>query len=673
MIHYFVAGILDLIFGAIALTKKRDGTTKAFAFAACCIAAWSFELFVLSSLTNTFWRETLFHILRIGMFLIPPALALLTWRLIGARSQQFYRWVLVPGFTLSITLGVFNTFFFPSELRQVKSGYLPVPDTIYYGFILSFAWCFIASIALGILSYRSVTAREKQKLKWLLITLILTFAFASLAIYLLKFDFYLSKLIGVVPNLVFVSSLLYATIRHELMDIRAILSAALARILILASFSGSYFALITNMEDQASLTNALIAIAFFAVFLEAYPRLLKWLLPNTNRLLAAGTYDFEEVTQQMRGRLGKCSSYAELNELLDYLFHHVIKVRQYQLFLAESGENAETQYVSLSNPGRVFNLSNAAQLASQAQGASSSIVMIDETIPELKTKLEQNSAISCFPVVMNGAIVALIFVGRSLTSASYYRYDDIRLMEWMVGELAQTLQRINMLEKLHREMAEAKKKLSLLNVMNLYHHDIKTPLSIIDGVVSNDLYDEEKRRQVILEQVAWGSHLITTMARLLNGGRKIKVESLSLEQVLGDCALVFGRTIPNLRTIFTKVPEIQGDAEDLKILFINVLKNAYEATKPGEEANIEVRTWVERGRIHLSIADCGVGMTEPQLANLWDGLESTKKGGSGIGLQTIKRIADEHSATIHVTSNAGQGTTFTFCFPLPSVAASSTT
>src|SRR5690606_38411770 len=201
------------------------------------------------------------------------------------------------------------------------------------------------------------------------------------------------------------------------------------------------------------------------------------------------------------------------------------------------------------------------------------------------------------------------------------------------------------------------------NLMNLYHHDIKTPLSIIDGIVSNDLYDEEKRRQVILEQVAWGSHLITTMARLLNGGRKIKVESLSLEQVLGDCARVFDRTIPNLRMVFTQVPEIQGDAEDLKILFINVLKNAYEAAKPGEDADIEVRTRLDGGHIHVSIADCGVGMTDAQLASLWNGLESTKKGGNGIGLQTIKRIADEHSASIHVTSQAGQGTTFDFSFP----------
>lgn len=662
MIHYFVAGILDLIFGAIALTKKRDGTTKAFALAACCIAAWSFELFVLSSLGDAFWREKLFHVLRIGMFLIPPALALLTWRLIGSRSRLFYRWVLIPGFTLSVTLGLLNTLVLPSELRPVSSGYLPVPDLIYYGFILCFGWCFLNSIALGIFSFRTVTAREKQKLKWLLITLVATFVFASLAIVLLKFDFYLSKLIGVVPNLVFVSSLLYATIRHELMDIRAILSAALARTLILALASGSYFGLITSLPLQSSLTNALIAIAFFAVFLEAYPRLLKWLLPNTNRLLAASTYNYDEVTEHMRGQLNKCTTYAELNDLLDYLFHHVIKVRQYQLFLADTPNNSDIQFVSLGNPNKTFSLSGGTPLAGHVLHGNS-IVMIDETAPELKTKLEQNSAISCFPVTQNGAIIALIFVGRSLTSASYYRYDDIRLMEWMVNELAQTLQRISMLEKLHKEMAEAKKKLSLLNVMNLYHHDIKAPLSIIDGVVSNDLYDDEKRRQVILEQVAWGSQLITTMARLLNGGRKIKVERLSLEQVLTDCAMVFGRTIPNLRMHFGGVPEINGDAEDLKILFINVLKNAHEATKPGGETDIQVRTWADSRRIYVAIEDAGTGMTEAQQEHLWDGLESTKKGGSGIGLQTIKRIADEHSASIHVESHLNKGTIFTFCFP----------
>ncbi len=598
------------------------------------------------------------------MFFIPPALGLLSWRLMGSRSQFFYRAVLLPGFVGAAALGLLNTFILPSELRAVPNGFLPVPDLIYFAFIVVFLWCFLASIGLGVLSYRTATAREKQKLKWLLITLLLTFAFACLALHLLAFDFYLSKLVGVIPNLVFVSSLLYATIRHELMDIRTILSAALARVLILVLFSGSYFALISLAPAQSSLMNAVIAIAFFAVFLEAYPRFLKWLLPNTNRLLAAGTYNYDEMVDNLRSKFGTCNNYAELGDLMDYLFYRVIKVRQYQLFLLNNTETIDTRsYVSLNNPNKGFHLSGRSQLFNDVAGAGS-IVMIDETTPELKTKLEQNAAISCFPVMLNGQMIALMFIGRSLTSASYYRYDDIRLMEWVMGELAQTLHRISILEKLHQEMAEAKKKLSLLGVMNIYHHDIKAPLSIIDGIVSNDLYDEEKRRQVILEQVAWGSHLITTMAALLNGGRRIKVEAVSIEQILSDCAMVFGRTIPNLQCNFGSVPPLNGDSEDLKILFINVLKNAYEASRPATELKLQVQTWADERQIYVSISDNGVGMNPHQLENLWNSTESTKRGGNGIGLQTIKRIADEHNATIHVESCLSTGTTFTFCFPI---------
>ncbi len=51
---------------------------------------------------------------------------------------------------------------------------------------------------------------------------------------------------------------------------------------------------------------------------------------------------------------------------------------------------------------------------------------------------------------------------------------------------------------LHEEILEvlgkAQKTNSLIELMYQYHHDIKAPLSIIDGVVSNDLYDRDKKK-----------------------------------------------------------------------------------------------------------------------------------------------------------------------------------
>lgn len=274
MIHYLVAGIIDLILGGIALAKKRSDATKSFAITTVCVAAWSFELYLLSSLTDKALLELLFPILRTGMFLIAPALALLTWRLAGSRSRQFLHWVLIPGFIVGLGLGVANTFFFPTELRAVDYGYLPNVDGIYHIFVANFIWCMLASLGLVGLQYSHATVREQQKMKWLLIALALTFLFSCAAIYLMSYDFYLSQLIGVIPNLVLVGALFYAVLRHDLhdlMDIRTLISTAAARTCVVALFALGYFTLISVPSIQSNQASAVLAV-FFLLFSWKYTR-----------------------------------------------------------------------------------------------------------------------------------------------------------------------------------------------------------------------------------------------------------------------------------------------------------------------------------------------------------------------------------------------------------------
>eukprot|EP01025_Chloroclados_australasicus_P042430 TRINITY_DN4512_c1_g2_i1.p2 TRINITY_DN4512_c1_g2~~TRINITY_DN4512_c1_g2_i1.p2 ORF type:complete len:140 (+),score=10.41 TRINITY_DN4512_c1_g2_i1:3-422(+) len=108
------------------------------------------------------------------------------------------------------------------------------------------------------------------------------------------------------------------------------------------------------------------------------------------------------------------------------------------------------------------------------------------------------------------------------TQDTYYRYDDIRLFEWLQAELGQVLNRIRKLDEMQNQLGQAKKTLSMLGVMNHYHHDIKAPLSIIDGVLSNDIYDKEKQKDIVLQQVERGSRLIATMAGILNKRKEKK-------------------------------------------------------------------------------------------------------------------------------------------------------
>jgi signal transduction histidine kinase len=238
----------------------------------------------------------------------------------------------------------------------------------------------------------------------------------------------------------------------------------------------------------------------------------------------------------------------------------------------------------------------------------------------------------------------------------------MKMFEWLQAELGQVFNRLIRLNNMQDELGEAKKTLSMLSLMSHYHHDIKAPFAIIDGVLSNDVYDRDKQRDIVLAQVDRGSRLIATMASILGGKHKRRVQPCALESLVQDCLYLFETSFDKVEYELGDIPNIKGDAEDLKILFINLIKNAAEARRTGEDLTIKIKSWIKDDNVYFSIADNGTGMTEHQLANLWEPGFSIKKRGNGIGMQAIKRIVDEHNAHIDVKSELAKGSEFTLCF-----------
>jgi signal transduction histidine kinase len=68
--------------------------------------------------------------------------------------------------------------------------------------------------------------------------------------------------------------------------------------------------------------------------------------------------------------------------------------------------------------------------------------------------------------------------------------------------------------------------------------------------------------------------------------------------------------------------------------------------------------------VALSITDTGIGMAPEKLARCFDEYWSDKKGGTGLGLSTARRIVEEHGGTIGVVSEVGRGSSFTIYLPL---------
>jgi len=112
-------------------------------------------------------------------------------------------------------------------------------------------------------------------------------------------------------------------------------------------------------------------------------------------------------------------------------------------------------------------------------------------------------------------------------------------------------------------------------------------------------------------------------------------------------------------------PCVQGDAEALRELFVNIVENALRYTPDGGQAHVQVAA--EGGGVSVTVADNGQGIPAEDLGLIFEpfyrGKESKRTGGTGLGLAIAKQIAEAHRGHISVQSEVGKGTTLRVFLP----------
>jgi two-component system, NtrC family, sensor kinase len=112
------------------------------------------------------------------------------------------------------------------------------------------------------------------------------------------------------------------------------------------------------------------------------------------------------------------------------------------------------------------------------------------------------------------------------------------------------------------------------------------------------------------------------------------------------------------------VPEVAGDAGELRQVVLNLVLNALQASARGGELRIQAARGGD-GWAQIRVADDGHGIASVDESKLFSPFFTTKPSGegTGLGLYVSKRIVEEHGGTIAVATEVGRGTTFTVRLP----------
>jgi len=138
---------------------------------------------------------------------------------------------------------------------------------------------------------------------------------------------------------------------------------------------------------------------------------------------------------------------------------------------------------------------------------------------------------------------------------------------------------------------------------------------------------------------------------------------------LGLLDHVLRKTGARVRTEFPAVMSpIQGDAKQLEIVFVNLIKNAAEAMALHSTAGLARELWLrgheDANYVVASIKDSGPGIKRTDIGHLFEAYFTTKGStGTGMGLFLSRQVIKAHGGSIDVKTEEGKGTEFIIRLP----------
>jgi signal transduction histidine kinase len=182
-------------------------------------------------------------------------------------------------------------------------------------------------------------------------------------------------------------------------------------------------------------------------------------------------------------------------------------------------------------------------------------------------------------------------------------------------------------------------------------HELRNPLGVMETslfILRNRVKGDEravKHVERIGEQLLIANSIITDLLDMIRE-KPLAKERLALAQVIEAAAAAVNRPerVDLQLDGLNDMPEVEGDASQLRQVFVNLIDNAVHAA--GEQGNVWVRARADRAHVEVAVEDSGKGLDPVIRARLFEPLITTKAKGIGLGLALVKRIVERHGGTV---------------------------
>lgn len=202
-------------------------------------------------------------------------------------------------------------------------------------------------------------------------------------------------------------------------------------------------------------------------------------------------------------------------------------------------------------------------------------------------------------------------------------------------------------------------------------HEIRNPLTVVKGFLqfyeqSNEVDVELKKHfHLMVDELNTAEQVISQFLSIAKPTKEKELEPVNIRQVLQSVTdLLHSYGLLHDNQIELQIVEdsyVAANTIEMKQLFINIIKNAIEASNIGD--SVVVTASKVKDVVEINVIDYGQGMTEKEIESLGTPFYSLKSKGTGLGMMICFNIAENYKGKISFKSTKGEGTTVTIRFP----------
>ena len=242
----------------------------------------------------------------------------------------------------------------------------------------------------------------------------------------------------------------------------------------------------------------------------------------------------------------------------------------------------------------------------------------------------------------------------------------------LIGIMVYIYRTILMKRRIEEEANKAK-----LQFFTNISHELRTPLTLIADPVNYIIHDDNLNSQqrsmlqIVQRNVLVLIQLVSEILdfrKVQNGKMELRLSDFNLAESMKQWIMLFSVSAQKKHiAISMDAPDtimLRADQDKIERICYNLLSNALKYTSEGGEISLMAKE--EGGRVMISVADNGCGISSDELPYIFDRFYQAKNAGrgTGIGLAIVKAFTELHHGEVSATSIEGKGSTFTIHIPV---------